>query len=111
MDPKTIRFIILFLFTFSIFQIKSIQANDDRIFQDKIHQSIQLRQFYFPYYNQTLDLIDAILHNQERSTTSACDQSLSQLKSGLINFDEWALKCTYIKIYKFRIINQIYQNY
>lgn len=84
------QFLILFLF---INQLNSIHSLDNGVFQDNVHQSIQLRQFYFPYYNQTLDLIDTILNDQQRLTTLNCDQSLIKFRNGLVNFEEWALKC------------------
>ena len=59
----------------------------------KISQSSQLRQLYFPFYNQTLDLIDIVLDDKKRSTGPICDKSLIQLRDGLVNFEKWALKC------------------
>ena len=64
-------------------------------------QSDQLKQLYFPFHNQTLALIDLVLHDEQRSTSSICDKSLLQLRDGLVAFEEWALKC---KIFFSRIL-------
>lgn len=77
----------------SILNASSVRPHDPESHWDRIRQSNQLKQLYFPFYNQTLDLIDIVLHDEQRSTTTICDNSLLQLRDGLVAFEEWALKC------------------
>ena len=63
------------------------------LYLNEVSQNHQLKQFYFPFYNQTLDLIDIVLNDKQRSITATCASSLVQLRNGLLKFDEWAIKC------------------
>lgn len=74
--------------------IKLVTSQDTNYF-DRISQSDQLRQFYFPFYNQTIELINFVLSDEKSLIDSKCGNSLIQLRNGLINFDEWALKCKF----------------
>jgi len=77
----------LFLFNFFAFAQSHYLGIDQAI-----THSHPLHSFYFPYYNQTISLIDLVLNDPQRQTSPQCDTSLQHLRNGLDNFDEWALK-------------------
>ena len=68
-------------------------ARSSGIYLDQVSRNSQLREFYFPFYNQTLDLIDIVLNDEQRSTAETCSNSLIHLRNGLLDFEEWAVKC------------------
>lgn len=93
MDFNSIALLVLWSLLFNI--ISPASSYDSSIYLDKINQSNQLQQFYFPYYNQTIDLIDLVLNDDQRQTGALCDNSLQQLRNGLVKLEEWALKCKF----------------
>lgn len=95
LNAAILLLVALVLFSF----IPSIQSLNTNLYLNEVSKNHQLRQFYFPFYNQTLDLIDIVLKDQHRSTTETCANSLVQLRNGLIKFDEWAIKCMWCLFY------------
>lgn len=84
---------IYLLFVFLFIGLPFVQPQDTDHYLHYISQNSVLRQFYFPHHNQTIHLIDLVLNDEQRSTGAACDSSLSHLRNGLINFEDWAVKC------------------
>ena len=84
---------IYLLFVLLFTGLPFVQPQDTDHYLHYISQNSVLRQFYFPHHNQTIHLIDLVLNDEQRSTGAACDSSLSHLRNGLINFEDWAVKC------------------
>lgn len=89
-------YLLFFVFLFSDFPF--VRPQDTDTYLRQISQSSVLRQFYFPYHNQTINLIDLVLNDEQRSTGAICDNSLSRLRNGLIHFEDWAIKCMFMTL-------------
>ena len=85
------------LFLLALFALLSsvppVRSLNTDVYLDQINHNNELRQFYLPFYNQTLDLINIVFDDELRSIDAACANSLIQLRNGLVHFEEWAIKC------------------
>ena len=66
---------------------------DEKLFLDNLKDNSVIEQFYYPYLNKTINLIDLILRDSRKAIGKECTRNLNQIKTGLIAKDKWALLC------------------
>lgn len=86
----------LFFLVFCFLKLSTIDCHvfDEQLFLDNLKSNRAVEQLYYPYLNNTLDLIDLLLDDLSHNTRmNKCAANLNQIKNGLLLKDKWALLC------------------
>lgn len=86
-------YLFCLLFYLSNFLIVNSHVFDEELFLNNLKDNFAIEQLYYPYLNRTIDLIDFLLHDPQRTINKECSKNLNQIKDGLLAKEKWSLLC------------------